>query len=163
MMFCSIVGHASFQTAGPMGPSIIERSNFLCFVPTCVTDCEVYYAAAGRPFHPILDAIVLGRDGNSLLTGFSPRKHELVLYLGPGIENKQLMAKLGKHKAGKGCLYVKALDGRDRHRSAAIRSARPPIFSLARRDRQFSGPMRKTTLSTNRSAWRSISSFISRL
>ena len=29
MMFCSIVGHASRQTAGPIGPSTIDRSNFL--------------------------------------------------------------------------------------------------------------------------------------
>jgi hypothetical protein len=46
--------------------------------------------------------------------GFSPRRQELVLYLGPGLENKNLMAKLGKHKAGKGCLYVKTLDDIDR-------------------------------------------------
>jgi len=55
-----------------------------------------------------------GREGDSLLTGFSPRKQELVLYLGPGLHNKKLMAKLGRHKAGKGCLYVKTLDDVDR-------------------------------------------------
>lgn len=55
-----------------------------------------------------------GREGKSLLTGFSPRKQNLVLYLGPGLDNKALMAKLGKHKAGKGCLYLKTLDDIDR-------------------------------------------------
>jgi hypothetical protein len=55
-----------------------------------------------------------GREGDILLTGFSPRKQELVLYLGPGLDNKKLMAKLGKHKTGKGCLYVKTLDDIDR-------------------------------------------------
>jgi hypothetical protein len=55
-----------------------------------------------------------GREGDILLTGFSPRKQDLVLYLGPGLENKTLMAKLGKHKAGKGCLYLKRLDDVDR-------------------------------------------------
>jgi len=55
-----------------------------------------------------------GREGDILLTGFSPRKQNLVLYLGPGIENKQLMARLGKHKAGKGCLYLNKLDDVDR-------------------------------------------------
>ena len=55
-----------------------------------------------------------GREGDTLLTGFSPRKQDLVLYLGPGLENTQLMKKLGKHKAGKGCLYVKKLDDVDR-------------------------------------------------
>jgi hypothetical protein len=51
-----------------------------------------------------------GREGDMLLTGFSPRKQDLVLYLGPGLDNKSLLAKLGKYTAGKGCLYVKRLD-----------------------------------------------------
>jgi hypothetical protein len=55
-----------------------------------------------------------GREGESLLTGFSPRKQELVLYLGPGLENANLTTKLGKHKTGKGCLYIKRLDDVDR-------------------------------------------------
>jgi Domain of unknown function (DU1801) len=55
-----------------------------------------------------------GREAESLLTGFSPRKQNLVLYLGPGIENKELMARLGKHKTGKGCLYLTRLDDVDR-------------------------------------------------
>ena len=55
-----------------------------------------------------------GRAGESLLTGFSPRKQNLVLYLGPGIENKSLMARLGKHKTGKGCLYLTRLADVDR-------------------------------------------------
>ena len=55
-----------------------------------------------------------GREGDILLTGFSPRKRALVLYLGPGLENQGLMAKLGKHTAGKGCLYLNKLDDVDR-------------------------------------------------
>jgi hypothetical protein len=55
-----------------------------------------------------------GREGESLLTGFSPRKQNLVLYLGEGIEHKGLMARLGKHKTGKGCLYLTRLDDVDR-------------------------------------------------
>ena len=42
--------------------------------------------------------------------GFSPRKAELVLYVlagRPGLETE--LARLGKHKAGKGCLYIKNL------------------------------------------------------
>lgn len=54
------------------------------------------------------------REGDTMLTGFSPRKQNLVLYLGPGIENTDLMARLGKHKAGKGCLYLNKLDDVDR-------------------------------------------------
>jgi hypothetical protein len=55
-----------------------------------------------------------GREGDMPITGFSPRKPNLVLYLGPGLENKKLMSKLGKHKTGKGCLYIKKLDDIDR-------------------------------------------------
>jgi hypothetical protein len=55
-----------------------------------------------------------GREGDVPLTAFSPRKQNLVLYLGPGLANKPLLAKLGKHKMGKGCLYLKTLDDVDR-------------------------------------------------
>src|SRR5262245_7463992 len=40
MTFCSIVGHASFQTAWPMGPSTMERSNFFCISPGSATDAR---------------------------------------------------------------------------------------------------------------------------
>lgn len=55
-----------------------------------------------------------GREGDICLTGFSPRSGALVIYLGPGIDNAKLMAKLGKHKRGKGCLYINKLDDIDR-------------------------------------------------
>jgi hypothetical protein len=55
-----------------------------------------------------------GREGVMCLTGFSPRSTGLVLYLGPGIDNDELMDKLGKHKHGKGCLYINKLDDVDR-------------------------------------------------
>jgi hypothetical protein len=55
-----------------------------------------------------------GREGNALLTGFSPRSAELVLYVGPALANAAVMAKLGKHRVGKGCLYIKKLDDIDR-------------------------------------------------
>jgi uncharacterized protein DUF1801 len=55
-----------------------------------------------------------GHEGDICLTGFSPRSGTLVVYLGPGLENDKLMAKLGKHKRGKGCLYVNKLDDVDR-------------------------------------------------
>jgi hypothetical protein len=51
-----------------------------------------------------------GREGTACRIGFSPRKAELVLYLPGTVSNQQdLLAKLGKHKTGKGCLYVKKL------------------------------------------------------
>jgi hypothetical protein len=55
-----------------------------------------------------------GREGEICLTGFSPRSGAIVVYLGPGIDNDKLMAKLGKHKHGKGCLYINKLDDVDR-------------------------------------------------
>ena len=55
-----------------------------------------------------------GHSGELCLTGFSPRSGAIVVYLGPGIENDKLTAKLGKHKRGKGCLYINKLDDVDR-------------------------------------------------
>jgi hypothetical protein len=55
-----------------------------------------------------------GHEGEICLAGFSPRKQNLVIYLGPGLDNEDLMKKLGKHKHGKGCLYLNKLDDIDR-------------------------------------------------
>ena len=57
-----------------------------------------------------------GREGDSILTGFSPRKQNLTLYLMGGFEGKAagLLKSLGKHKTGKGCLYVNSLDDVDK-------------------------------------------------
>lgn len=55
-----------------------------------------------------------GHEGDSALIGFSPRKRELVIYIMPGFDSFQaLLAKLGKHKAGKSCLYIKRLSDID--------------------------------------------------
>jgi hypothetical protein len=52
-----------------------------------------------------------GRSGDWFLTGFSPRKQNLTLYLATGFEPEDaLLAKLGRHKTGKACLYVKRLE-----------------------------------------------------
>lgn len=51
-----------------------------------------------------------GHGGESLVVGFSPRKAELSLYgLTGGAEAEALLTRLGPHRAGKGCLYVKRL------------------------------------------------------
>jgi hypothetical protein len=56
-----------------------------------------------------------GREGDWMLTGFSPRKQNLTLYLMSGFEQFQdLLQKLGKHKTSMGCLYIKKLDDVDR-------------------------------------------------
>ncbi len=51
-----------------------------------------------------------GREGDSPIVGFSPRKAALVLYIVTGFRGAEpLLAKLGKHTTGKSCLYVKRL------------------------------------------------------
>ena len=51
-----------------------------------------------------------GRTGEGSRIGFSPRKAALVLYLGAGeLLRADLLARLGKHTSGKGCVYIKAL------------------------------------------------------
>ncbi|RAL25176.1 DUF1801 domain-containing protein [Lujinxingia litoralis] len=72
--------------------------------------------------HPVMwgDAIVgfgtyryvyqSGREGDWPLVGFSPRKRNLSLYIMSGFEGADdLMARLGKHKTGKSCLYINKL------------------------------------------------------
>jgi hypothetical protein len=55
-----------------------------------------------------------GRELDWFLTGFSPRKEALTLYLMPGsVEYSAALKTLGKHKTGKGCLYIKKLDDVD--------------------------------------------------
>ena len=55
-----------------------------------------------------------GREGDWPITGFSPRKQNLSIYIMPGFSRYEtLMARLGKHKIGKSCLYVKKLDDID--------------------------------------------------
>lgn len=56
-----------------------------------------------------------GREGDFFLTGFSPRKQALSIYIVSGFSiHPELMEKLGKYKTGKSCLYVKKLDDIDR-------------------------------------------------
>ncbi|CAG4994465.1 hypothetical protein DYBT9275_01398 [Dyadobacter sp. CECT 9275] len=51
-----------------------------------------------------------GHEGDAPLVGFSPRKDAMSLYLASDFPGKEeLLEKLGKHKAGKGCIYIKKL------------------------------------------------------
>jgi hypothetical protein len=51
-----------------------------------------------------------GCEGDWMLIGFSPRKQNLTMYIMAGFkEFDALMSRLGKHKTGKSCLYVKRL------------------------------------------------------
>ena len=56
-----------------------------------------------------------GREGDWMLTGFSPRKQNLTLYLMGGFDtHADLLGKLGKFTTGAGCLYIKKLEDVDR-------------------------------------------------
>jgi hypothetical protein len=51
-----------------------------------------------------------GREGDMFIVGFSPRKQAISLYLMAGFNRyPEVMAKLGKYKTGKSCLYIKRL------------------------------------------------------
>ena len=51
-----------------------------------------------------------GHEGDSFLTGYSPRKQALTIYIMTGFSQYQaLLDKLGRHKTGKSCLYLKKL------------------------------------------------------
>ena len=69
-----------------------------------------------------------GREGDSALASFSPRRQALAIYLVGGFEDRyqSVLARLGPHKTGKGCLYIKSLDDVDHDalRELIDRSAR---------------------------------------
>ncbi|MBZ5625001.1 MAG: DUF1801 domain-containing protein [Acidobacteriia bacterium] len=75
-----------------------------------------------------------GREGDMPLAGFSPRKAATVLYVARGFSDSEaLLAKLGKHTIGKGCLYIKKLADVDQKalevlvvKSVAARRAQHP-------------------------------------
>jgi hypothetical protein len=56
-----------------------------------------------------------GREGDSALASFSPRRQHLAIYLVSEFEDRHqsALARLGPHKSGKGCLYIKRLDDVD--------------------------------------------------
>lgn len=51
-----------------------------------------------------------GHEGDSFITGFSPRKARLVIYITPGFDSYgPLLERLGKHKSSVSCLYINKL------------------------------------------------------
>lgn len=86
--------------------------------------CELMAEITGQPPRMWGPAIVgfgrvhyryeTGREGDWFEVGFSPRKRNLTLYIMPGFADYAgLMARLGKHKTGKSCLYVNRLSDVD--------------------------------------------------
>lgn len=87
----------------------------------CYTVLEIMSEAAGAGPRMWGDSIVgfgkyrykyaSGREGDWMLVGFSPRKDNLTLYIMAGFDQyDDLLARLGKFKNGKSCLYVKKLE-----------------------------------------------------
>lgn len=55
-----------------------------------------------------------GHEGDSCMTGFSPRKGDISVYLvASGPNQDELLARLGKHRMGKACLYIRRLSDVD--------------------------------------------------
>ena len=55
-----------------------------------------------------------GREGDFLMTGFSPRKAAMSVYIMPGFNlYEEQLARLGKHKHSVSCLYLSRLDKLD--------------------------------------------------
>ena len=77
----------------------------------CVTLVDLMRDATGdEPKMWGSSIIGFGNHRDWPVVGFSPRKNELTLYIMSGFDKYQpLLAKLGKHKTGKSCLYVKKL------------------------------------------------------
>ena len=86
LVICDLMAQATKARAEMWGPSIVGFGRY-------------HYKYAS------------GREGDWFLAGFSPRKQNLTLYIMSGFEGyADLMGKLGKHKTGKACLYIKTLD-----------------------------------------------------
>lgn len=76
-----------------------------------------------------------GREGDWFLTGFSPRKESLTLYLMSGLHRHgTLLKSLGRHKSGKGCLYINDLDDVDM--SVLKKLVRASVHDLRKKSKQ---------------------------
>lgn len=86
----------------------------------CDQLCDLMSRATGAPPRMWGDSMVgfgsyhyvyaSGRSGEWFITGFSPRKDKLSIYIMPGFsEFAELMSDLGRFKTGKSCLYIKKL------------------------------------------------------
>ena len=107
-------------------PSVLAPADFITGVenPVRRADAEVlldwFQEVTGFPpimwgssivgygrYHYVYDS---GRSGDSMMTGFSPRKASLSVYIMPGYQGlDSFLQRLGKHKTGKSCLYINKL------------------------------------------------------
>ena len=101
---CDLMAKAAKAPAGMWGPSIVGFGHRRLRYPD-------------------------GREIDWMALGVSPRKAATTLYLAGGLdEYADLLAELGKHSTGKGCLYIKRLDDVD---AAVLRTVLARSVSLA--------------------------------
>ena len=84
-----------------------------------------------------------GREGDAPIAAFSPRKAATVLYGLIGFSGADaLLARLGKHTTGKGCLYIKKLSDVDQTQLETLLPPKPspPIAPATRPDRSPATP-----------------------
>jgi hypothetical protein len=55
-----------------------------------------------------------GREGSAPLAGIASRANAITLYLGDFDKKEELLSKFGKHKTGKGCIYIQKLEDIDK-------------------------------------------------
>ena len=82
---------------------------------TRVTSCEpIMWGPSIVGFDQYHYRYESGREGDFFITGFSPRKTALTIYIMPGFDKYEaLMSRLGKYKTGRSCLYINKLQDVD--------------------------------------------------
>ena len=114
------------MTGNKTAPTDVSIASYLDAIPDADRrrDCEILVdmmsRATGAPpvmwgqgivgfgsYHYRYDS---GREGDFCLTGFASRKGDISLYLMAGFEDQEaLLGRLGRHKLGKACLYLRKL------------------------------------------------------
>jgi hypothetical protein len=104
------VSVASFIAALPDATKRAEAKTIVKMMQAATGEKPVMWGPSIIGFGHVHYVYESGREGDMCLTGFSPRKAGLVLYVLTGFrDEKALLAKLGKHSTGKVCLYIKKL------------------------------------------------------
>lgn len=111
------------QTAADVG-EFLEKIDDVARRADCKTLVKLMSKVSGRPAMMWGASIVgfgkyhyrykSGREGEFFLIGFSPRKTALTIYIMPGYQDfDEQLTRLGPHKIGKSCLYIKRLSDVD--------------------------------------------------
>ena len=86
-----------------------------------VTGEEPVVAGSIVGFGPVHYKYASGREGDTFKVGFSPRKANLTIYTMSGLVGyDDLLGRLGPHKTGKSCIYIKRLEDIDRAALVAV-------------------------------------------